>query len=131
MARGKSSKKGNYVSKGQRPNVNKKLLNTMNREKSFDVNAVMTSINKRAQVIAKPQNDTEAKLAKRYMAENIVDIEVFRLLNTYDCCGLTKAGATQAVKTKRVEDLVKKWRPILVKWKKAQEKEEKNKYAKR
>ena len=104
--------KKKYVSKGQRPNVSKSILKLRNGEKP-SVNSLMTSHNKKLQVMTKPQNKKEQELKIRYLAEKEKDYEVAKLLNKFNVCGMTKAAATQAVLTKKVDILIKKWSKIL------------------
>ena len=104
--------KKKYVSKGQRSNVSKSNLKLRNGEKP-SVNSLMTSYLKKLQVITKPQNKKEQELKIKYLAEKEKDYEVSKLLNKFNICGMTKAAATQAVLTKKVDLLIKKWSKIL------------------
>lgn len=114
MASKKKSKL--YISKGERPNVNQKILNSMRRERVPSTISLLKKRDKRTQIILRPQDKKEKELRVKYMKEDSTFQEANRLYGYYGKCGLTWGAAIQAVKTEYVEKLREKWNPKLKAW---------------
>lgn len=128
MVKKKSSIK--YVSKGERQNVNEKLLKSIRRDKKKSIEDLLKAHFHRVRVIDKPQNKEESKLRARYIEENDVAAKSQRLMNTFSECGLTRAEAVFAIKTQREKELTKKWKVRLSVYRKA-EQQRKEEFSKR
>lgn len=101
-----------YTSKGERPNVSRKLCNAMRREKreNFDVAAWVQSKNAKDLVMARRGGGQETRdLQKRYNDEKMIQNLAADLFDKYGKNGATWAGCIQAVKTDWVPSFHNKW----------------------
>ena len=114
MAKG-GNKVGGYVSKGQRPNVARKIRNDMaaDRRANPRIQDVQKSQAHRKEIIRSPRSAHDKQLAERYLEEDRVEYQAWKLLDQYRDVGLQKSTAIQAVKTNYTEQLHSKWSPIL------------------
>ena len=115
MAKSKSNMKGKYISKGERPSVNKETKKIVRRARLANrpVEDILKSLRYKDRVIAKPQNKKEEELKKKYLEQNRINARAEDLLSRYGKAGLTRAGAVQAVLTDTVASLIQKWKPRL------------------
>jgi hypothetical protein len=105
----KKQRKNYPGSKGQRPNVSKKIRNGMRADATPHTKSLLQRAERRAMIITKPQGDLEHKLKARYLEEDKQAPDIARALNKFGQIGLTKAEAVQAAKTNYMEALTKKW----------------------
>lgn len=121
--------KSAYVSKGQRPNISRKILNAMksDRRTNPSVEDVMKRYKYRQEIINKPRNSKQKGLRERYLEEDRVDLQAHKLMDQYRDVGLSKAGAVHAVKTNFIEQLHSKWSPRLKAFRDANKGKSKNK----
>lgn len=106
MGKKRSSGK-HYVSKGERPNINKKTLLAVRRDLSFE--RILQSEKHKSRVIQKPQSEAERALRLQYLETERVENKAQGLLKRFEKFGLTRAAAIQAVKTDCVSQLLDKW----------------------
>jgi len=118
MAKRKKSSKTKYTSKGQRPNVGRKITKALrnDRRENPSIDSILRSYFHKKRVIYKPQNEAERKLAKKYAYEEVVSAQSNDLLTKYSKAGLTKAEAVMAIKTEQVSSLINKWKPRMSAW---------------
>ena len=110
--------KTSYVSKGQRPNVSRKITNMMKQERKANprIEDILKSYNHRQGIIGKPRGKKEQELRDRYIEEERVSHQAQKLMEHYRDVGLPKSTAIQAVMTNFTEQLHVKWGPILRKF---------------
>lgn len=111
MAKGKKGSGKTYKSKGQRPNVSRKLRNMAKRarQENIPVEDMLKSDKHRERIIDKPTNEHERKLQKRYLEENRVLTEAAQLFKRYSNKGMSWALAVQAVKSEAVVQVTEKF----------------------
>jgi len=109
-------KRTSSFSKGERPNVNQKILNAIKREQIPSTRSLLMKRDKRTQIILRPQNKMEKDLRVRYIEEDSTFQEANKLYGYYGKCGLKWSQAIQAVKTDHIEELKEKWNPRLKTW---------------
>lgn len=125
MATGKSGTSINYVSKGQRRNVSRqsRLDLAADHRANPSLKDMLKRLAYREEIIRHPRSAHDKVLADRYLEEDRVELQAWKLIDQYREVGLTKASAVHAVKTNYVEHLHSKWSPIL----KAHQEEKKKK----
>jgi len=108
MAKSKNKSSG-LKSKGERPNVNKKVRNAVRADRVQISDSIHSAEYKKA-IILSPKSVTDGtRLREKFLAEEAVERAIAPLLNRFAIAGLTKAAAVQAVKTEKVPDLNSKW----------------------
>lgn len=113
MAKGKSV--NSYISKGQRPNISRKICNDIRRRRRADplIEDILKRYFHRKEIIDKPRGKKQHELRDRYIEEERLSLQAFKLTDQYREVGLSKAEAMQAVKTNYTERLHAKWSPII------------------
>lgn len=113
-----------YISKGQRPNVSRKVHNMMRRHRRANptLEDVLKRMEYREGVITSPKGKKEHELRDRYLDENYTNQAAEKLFIQYKEVNITWAACVQAAKTNFAEQLHSKWGPRL----KAHREEQKN-----
>lgn len=109
---GKKSTGKHYVSKGERPSVNKKVLNKIRKMRSWSAARDKASRDFRNNIIhrARRSSDKEInRLAEKFKQEAAVESMALDLFDKYGSYGCTWAACIQAVKTDHVPQLKDKW----------------------
>lgn len=111
MAKGKKSSGKNYVSKGQRPNVSRKIRNMVKRARREDrpVEDILKSDANRQRILEKPAGEKERSLRDRYREEDRVAKAAALLFKQFENQGMSWAAAVQAVKTDKVPEVTEKY----------------------
>ena len=114
MAKTKTS----YISKGQRRSVSRKLCNAIRRDRRAHppVEDILKRMEARQEIIAKPRGSKQKELREKYIEEERIELQAFKVLEQYHDVGLPRGAAIQAVKTNYIEQLHAKWGPILRKF---------------
>lgn len=109
------AKSSGYESKGERRNVARRTILDMraDRRANPDWKDVMKSEAVKAEVIRSPRGSQQKELADRYIMEQRIEAQAWKLLDQYGKVGMKRAAAIQAVKTNFVEQLHMKWSPLL------------------
>ena len=96
-----------YISKGERPNVNRKLRNSLRREfrANPSVESILQSFNHRETAKSRPHDPKYKGLKEKYDAEEMVEVRAQRLMDKFNKAGITRAAAIQAVKTDKIGEL--------------------------
>lgn len=104
-----------YISKGQRPNVARKTVNLIRQERRANppIEDMFKRRNHRQGIIDKPRGKKEQELRDRYLDEDRVSLQAFKLMDQYRDVHLLKSTAIQAVMTNFTEQLHAKWGPRL------------------
>lgn len=111
MAKGKKGSGKTYVSKGQRPNVSRKIRNMVRRSRREDrpLEDILKSDANRQRVLEKPSGDRERKLRDRYREEDRVAKAAAMLFKQFENQGMSWAAAVQAVKTDKIPEVTEKY----------------------
>lgn len=114
----KNSAKTGYISRGQRPNVSRKISNLIRRERRL--NRPLEDILKRyfykKGIIDKPRGQKEKELRERYLEEERISLQAFKLIDQYREVGLPKSVAVHAVMTNYTDQVHTVWGPKLQKF---------------
>lgn len=110
MAKGKKASGKTYTSKGERPNVSRKLLNAVRTEKRKNppVDTLIARMNHRNMILAKGSRDQKKKMEEKISIENRAS-ELFEQFSKH---GVTWAACVQAVKTDWVPSFMNRWGEI-------------------
>ncbi len=116
MAKG-SGKKTPYTSKGQRPNVARKTVNAMRRDRRLNpaIDSIFQRMDHRRMVLSRPKDRNLAKLHKKYSTQEQVKNRAESLFKQFQGAGVTWAACIQAVKTDYIGQLEMKFGRINVK----------------
>ena len=111
----KGGKSSGYISNGERPNVSRKIVLSMAADRRLNRSPFDTERSRsvRAEIIRQPRSAHDKVLADRYVEQDRVEFQAWKLIDQYREVGLERATAIQAVKTNYVEHLHTKWSPIL------------------
>lgn len=98
-----------YTSKGERPSVNKKIRNLVKawKRQNPQPEDLLKREMRRAEIIRQPRTDHERKLRDRYVEEDRCEHECWKLVQKFASKKLTRARAMQAIKTSKVDELVR------------------------
>lgn len=117
MAKGKSGTKTPYTSKGQRPNVARKTINAMRRDRRLNpsVDSVYARAEHKRIVLSRPKDRSLATLHKKYIAEEQIKLRAESLYKQFQGAGVKWSACVQAVKTNWITQLEMKFGRINVK----------------
>lgn len=109
------TKSTSYISKGQRPNVSKKTRNLGKAERRANrpVEDVLKRLATREEIINKPRGQKQKELQERYIQQDVIEVQAFKLFSHYKDVGFTWAAAVQSAKTNYSERVHDKWGPRL------------------
>ena len=125
----KRKKSGNHsVSKGERPNVNKKIRNMVRKHRleNRPLEDILRSTNFKKAVMQSAKTAEEKRLREKFLEDERVEKECSDLLGKFGESGLTRAGAIFAIKTNQVTSLEDKWLSRKKIWISQQQKKGKN-----
>ena len=125
----KRKKSGNHsVSKGERPNVNKKIRNMVRKHRleNRPLEDILRSTNFKKAVMQSAKTAEEKRLREKYLEDERVEKACSDLLGKFGESGLTRAGAIFAIKTNQVTSLEDKWLSRKKIWISQQQKKGKN-----
>lgn len=125
----KRKKSGDHsVSKGQRPNVNKKIRNMVRKHKlkNRPLEDIVRSINFKKAIMHSAKTTEEKRLRAKFLEDERVEKACSDLLSKFEEAGLTRAGAIFAIKTNQISSLEDKWSSRKKIWISQQQKKGKN-----
>ena len=125
----KRKKSGNHsVSKGERPNVNKKIRNMVRKHRleNRPLEDILRSTNFKKAVMQSAKTAEEKRLREKFLEDERVEKACSDLLGKFGESGLTRAGAIFAIKTNQVTSLEDKWLSRKKIWISQQQKKGKN-----
>ena len=105
----KRKKSGNHsVSKGERPNVNKKIRNMVRKHRleNRPLEDILRSTNFKKAVMQSAKTAEEKRLREKFLEDERVEKACSDLLGKFGESGLTRAGAIFAIKTNQVMVLI-------------------------
>jgi hypothetical protein len=115
MAKGKKrsgDKKSAYISKGERPNISRKVVLGMRRDSRNpidDMFSLARSDAHKRKVMDRPQNAEQRALAAKYKQEFQDRERVQTLMNQYGHVGLTEGAVIHAIRTNWEDKLINKF----------------------
>ena len=117
MARKSSATKSAYISKGQRPNVSRKILNSMRRERRENpsVKSMFQKSDHRRLILSRSKDKSIAELHRKYVEEDRVIASANNIFLKYKSAGIKWAACIQAAKTDYLGQLEMKYGSIKVK----------------
>jgi len=124
----KRKKSDHYTSKGQRPNVNKKIRNMVRKHRleNRPIEDVLKSMKFKQIIIKSAKTPKEKAMREKFLEEKRIESACDSLLQKYGEAGLTRAEVIHAVKTDYISTLENKWLSRKKIWTSQQEKKGKN-----
>ena len=106
-----AKKSSGYISKGQRQNVARStiILCRAWRKENPRIEDIIKSQSHRNEIIAKPRTAKHKELRERYIREDDIEFDAFKLMDQYRDVNLTRGETIQAIKTNYVDKLHHKW----------------------
>lgn len=98
---GKKTSRPQYISKGERRSVSKKITNALRRDflATPSIDSIFQAMNYKTLMLSKTKDKKVVEIHKKLIEKDKVTRKAAELLKRYNRAGLTWAGAIQAVKT--------------------------------